>query len=386
MSETSILRGRMPELDMLRGAAIWFVVAYHATYYTFRDEGFQGLQKFLMNSTRLAWMSPNFFFVLSGFLITGILLEAKSKPVFYKTFYVRRALRILPACYVLLLILAFQRGQNPWYLVLSFFYMANMAPLLGIHITYSMLWSLAAEEHFYFVWPFFVRKLTKRWLMAATLLIIALVPIVRAISFKPETRTEVHSYTWIVADCFAFGALLALFVRKEGFSRRQLVWGSAGALSLGAAILAAGAPYGILSRQTLLGSTFELTAANMVFAGVIGATLLLATSGWSFLVRIPVLEFYGDISYGFYLVHWLVFLWYDALAKTYFPGYAATSGHFWLIMMRFAVASAVATLLATISRHYIEEPFMRLKDRFTAAKRPVVSGALPSMTAIRAED
>src|SRR5262249_26695811 len=260
MNESPILRRRMPELDLLRGAAIWFVVSYHATYYTFRDDAFHGLQKLIMNSTRLAWLSPNFFFVLSGFMITGILLHSQNKPDFYRTFYIRRALRILPACYLLLLILAFQPGQNPWFLILSFFYMANMAPLLGIHITYSMLWSLAAEEHFYFAWPFFVRNLTRRRLAIAALLIVAFVLLIQALSFHPDTRTEVDFFSWSVADCFAFGALLALVVRRERFTRRSLLVACTTALAIGTAVLVIGAPYGILSRQTLLGSTFELTA------------------------------------------------------------------------------------------------------------------------------
>src|SRR5215467_16184886 len=96
----------MPELDSIRGIAVLLVLFFHGFGFRYGLEGLSGLPKLFVAATLPGWIGVNLFFVLSGFLITGILLDAKSKPNYYKNFYTRRALRILPLYYAVLLFLA----------------------------------------------------------------------------------------------------------------------------------------------------------------------------------------------------------------------------------------------------------------------------------------
>src|SRR5579859_7989208 len=148
----------MPELDSLRGVAILAVVFYHGLFWSNNLQGLSGAVRIAVNLTRFGWLGVNLFFVLSGFLITGILMGRKTAPNYYSHFYFRRTVRILPALYGLLLVLSLVPHQSYKYLVLSFFFRANLAPLLHIPYTYAVLWSLAVEEHFYLLWPWAVRR------------------------------------------------------------------------------------------------------------------------------------------------------------------------------------------------------------------------------------
>ena len=97
MTPVSILRPVMPELNCLRGIAALSVVFYHCLFWSNDASLFRGAAKMFMASTQVGWLGVNLFFVLSGFLITGILIDLRNDARFYRTFYARRALRILPA-------------------------------------------------------------------------------------------------------------------------------------------------------------------------------------------------------------------------------------------------------------------------------------------------
>jgi len=135
----------------------------------------------------------NLFFVLSGFLITGILMGLKAAPNYYSHFYFRRAVRILPALYALSLVLCFVPGQSYRYLILSFFFCANLAPLFNSPYPCGVLWSLAVEEHFYLLWPWAVRRLGKRSLYVVIGILLSGAPMMRAMAFArpvPDGATE----------------------------------------------------------------------------------------------------------------------------------------------------------------------------------------------------
>jgi peptidoglycan/LPS O-acetylase OafA/YrhL len=366
MNETPILRPKMPELDSLRGIAILCVLFYHGFFWSNGLTGLSGAAKAFVDLTRFGWLGINLFFVLSGFLITGILVESKQRADYYKRFYIRRALRILPAFYAVLLLLALSPSQSGRYLVLSFFYLANLAPLFAIPMTYAMLWSLAVEEHFYFLWPLVVRRVSRTWLMATAIGVVLLVPALRALAFRPNLFEGFAYYTWFVADGLAIGAILALAVRAPSFSRAKLARLSGAAILFSLVLLVGGAPWGMLTRQRILGATFMLTATQFLFMGLLGVALLAGTSKWSWTVNRPVLQFFGVISYGLYLIHWLVLVWYDSIVKRFWPGAFPASGHVGLILLRFACAAGVAIAISYLSRRFFEEPFLRLKDKFGA--------------------
>ena len=151
----------MPELDTVRGIAILLVVFFHGFGFEFGTTGLSGLPKLFVLATLPGWMGVNLFFVLSGFLITGILLDSRGTAQFFKTFYVRRALRILPAYYLLLLVLwivprigIVDHRQISWqFIAVSLLFLSNVANLFAVPMQYGPLWSLAVEEHFYLYGP-----------------------------------------------------------------------------------------------------------------------------------------------------------------------------------------------------------------------------------------
>jgi len=357
----NLLRPFMPELDMLRGIAVLGVLLLHAFYWRYGSSSFGPWAGKFLQATRFGWIGVNLFFVLSGFLITGILLDSKDKPHFYRRFYTRRALRILPAYYALLILLLLLRTSSPAFVGLSFLYLANMTEFFGVACGYGPLWSLAVEEHFYILWPAVVRQVTMRHLALISAAIVVFVPLLRAVSFALGYQAGLDWYTWFVADGLAAGALLAVVLRTA-ISRKQvwiLCWilmGSAVALYV------AGHPFGIDTRNRLLGAALQYTTVNALFAGILLLFLLAGTSAARRYVNLSVLRFLGYLSYGLYLDHLLVFRVYDWTCVRYFPQLIASSGHFALVFLRFTLAGGAAIAVACLSRKYFEERFLRLKD------------------------
>jgi peptidoglycan/LPS O-acetylase OafA/YrhL len=306
-------------------------------------------------------MGVNLFFVLSGFLITGILLDSKSRQYFYRRFYTRRALRILPAYYLLLIVLLVLRSSSAAFVGLSFVYLANMTAFFGVACDYGPLWSLAVEEHFYILWPTVVRRTTPRRLALISGAIVVLTPVLRATSFALGHRTRLDWYTWFVADGLAAGSLIAIALRTA-ISRKQ-VWNLFGILMASAAVLLlAGSPFGITTRNRLLGAGLQYTVITAMCAGILLLFLLVGTSSAKRYVNFSPLRFLGYLSYGLYLYHLLAFRLYDLVCRRYFPTLLPSSGHFELIVLRFAVGGGSAIAIAYLSRRYYEERFLRLRD------------------------
>src|ERR1700704_885563 len=227
-SGTLSLRSRIPELDSVRGMAVLLVLLFHGFIFTpIRIAPPSGVTRWFLCAAGGGWMGVNLFFVLSGFLITGILLNARNGPRYYRTFYWRRALRILPAYYLVLSVLVLvthlglaERTVGWPFLGLSFVYLANVTDLFGVPSQYTVLWSLAVEEHFYLFWPSAVRWLTRRGLTIACVALIVVCPALRA--FYAIRGYEYGGYTWLVADGLAWGALLAILVRGPLGSKQRL--------------------------------------------------------------------------------------------------------------------------------------------------------------------
>jgi len=106
-----------------------------------------------------------------------------------------------------------------------------------------------------------------------------------------------------------------------------------------------------------------LTAAHLLFTACLGLLLLFGTSKWKSFANHRLLSFYGNISYGLYLIHWIVFMCYDAITRAYVPERAQFSGNIRLLSLRLLVIAG-ATLAAWISRKFFEERFLRLKTLF----------------------
>ena len=382
-----LVRRFMPELDLLRGIAVLGVLFFHGFRAQYGEFPFTGARRILVLATQPGALGVNLFFVLSGFLITGILLDSRTRPDYYRRFYTRRALRILPAYYLLLILLGVLHQASAAFLGLSFIYLSNVTGLFGVSMDYHPLWSLAVEEHYYIVWPSVVRKLTPRSVALFSLALCTLIPVARAVSFHYGHFLGGEWYTWFAADGLAEGSLLAIVLRTS-ISRKHAAVGAAFLLTMATSLLIAGAPFGMLSRQAMLGASLQLTVVNTFFAGLLLLFLVLGTSSRKWLVNNTILAFFGYISYGLYLIHPMIFRIYDKVTGRFWPRLQPSVGHFGLIVLRFAVVSATAIGLSYLSREYYEEWFLRRKDRISpqpveTAVKVVV--AVPSSSAIASE-
>ncbi len=359
----------MPELDSLRGIAILGVLFLHGFFWQYSRLHFNRWARTFLRATQPGWLGVNLFFVLSGFLITGILLDAKNHPHYYSRFYARRALRILPAYYGLLALLAILHQASARFLGLSFVYLSNVTDLFGVPPDYGPLWSLAVEEQYYIVWPTLVRLLHARTLAMLSGAICIAIPLLRAVAFHYGYTNGLGWYTWFVADGLAMGSLLAVLLRTS-VDRQTIVRLCAVLFILSFAVAGAGAHFGILTRERILGAALQFTVIHIFFAGVLLLFLLLGSSAGKRWVNLPALQFFGYISYGLYLIFLLVFRIYDKLSTHFWPQIVPSDGHFSPVIFRFLVAGGSAVGLAYLSRRYFEGPFLKLKDRFRYDRAP----------------
>jgi peptidoglycan/LPS O-acetylase OafA/YrhL len=344
----SWLPSYIPELQGLRGIAVLLVVLYHC-HPRFEDTWFY-------RASLWGWTGVNLFFVLSGFLITSILLESRSQPCYFRNFYARRALRIWPV-YVLVLIVCYLNA--PWFIGLPVLEAFRNAPWwayilflqnlfhLSLPPAIGPTWSLAIEEQYYFLWAPLVRVLRAPW-MLATLLIACLVaaPTFRLHHFSWITPT--HTLTHI--DGIAMGSLLSLGLYTLPFSRRT--WLTIGLIAM---------PIGFICSATIAGGTAYLDSAlTTLFGGAVLSSI--ASTGTrgplhATLRRGP-LAYYGKISYGLYMTHIAVFIYFgsfDARMNAYgIPGNLA------IVAFRIVACTLVATLLW----YGFESRILRLKRYF----------------------
>ena len=359
----------MPELNTIRGVAILMVLVYHAFYWGIDLSKFAPAEKLFLTAAWTGRLGVNLFFVLSGFLITGLLIDGKTRKDYFKRFYIRRGLRILPAFLLTLVVLLVARAAPFKFVLLSLAYLSNLTPLFGVAIAYPVLWSLAVEEHFYLVWPSVVSKLSNRAMLATCAAIVALSPITRLISFHLALRNgwvsyEIFDYTWNSADGLACGAVLAIFVREFKPSRKTLAKMLGLLLALAFCILLAGIPFGILTRRLPVGAALQIVPWDFGFVALVGFSLLLGSGPWRRWSRSPTLEFFGDISYGLYLYHLLVLNGLDWLNHHGYFG--KVQFHLFLgLWIRFGLLLGIAVLAAYVSRRYFEDPILRLKSRWT---------------------
>lgn len=363
----SLLRPVMPELDSLRGIAILGVLFLHGFYWPYSSLHLSRAGTLFLRVTQPGWLGVNLFFVLSGFLITGILLDSRNRPDYYRRFYGRRALRILPAYYLLLLLLGLLGQAGAAYLGLSFIYLANVTNLFGVANDYGPLWSLAVEEHYYILWPTLVRRLSLTRVAAVASAIFVGAPALRALAFHFGFTSGLASYTWFVCDGLAAGSLLAILLRA-GIAREKITQVACLLIAISLCVGVIGAPYGILTRNSVLGAALQHTVISILFAGMLLASLLLGTSRYQRWINRPILHFFGYISYGLYLIHLMVFRLYDTLARKVAPSLLPSDHHFDLIVMRFFVAGGAAVAVAYISRKTFEQRFLDMKRLLESRK------------------
>jgi peptidoglycan/LPS O-acetylase OafA/YrhL len=302
------------------------------------------------------WAGVNLFFVLSGFLITSILIESRAKERYFRNFYARRALRIWPV-YVLILLVCYLNA--PWFVGLPTLTAFKTAPWwayllflqnlfhLALPPAIGQTWSLAIEEQYYFVWAPVVRFLRRPW-MLATILFAALIgcPLMRLA--HPAWINPTH--TLIHLDGIALGSLLALGLYSAHLSRR--IW-----LLLGLA----GLVLGVAAAATIAGGTAFLDSAlALAFGGAVLAAIAStgARNPLNALLRRGPLAFYGRISYGLYMIHIGVFIyfgWFDLKMDTH-----GIAGNLAIVGFRLSMATVFAAALW----YGFESQILKLKRYF----------------------
>ncbi len=162
-TDSALLRLRhIPTLDYLRGTAILLVIFFHAygsvTWSAYFGSAGGALMTALISECNYG---VQLFFLLSGFLITGGLLRSRNKNDYYSSFYIKRALRILPLFFTILVAIKIWLSVSWGFFFASCLFLSNFAVLFGAHLNeFGPLWSLCVEEHFYLIWPTAVRKLS----------------------------------------------------------------------------------------------------------------------------------------------------------------------------------------------------------------------------------
>jgi peptidoglycan/LPS O-acetylase OafA/YrhL len=359
----------MPELDTIRGLAILGVLLYHGLYWKVDLSHFCRVERLFLTGMWTGRLGVDLFFVLSGFLITGILVDSRERTDYYKRFYVRRILRILPLYFAIIAVLALLKLAPLSFIVLSIFYLSNLTPLFGVPVAYPVLWSLAVEEHFYFVWPAAARILRNKALLLCSVFVILITPLFRLLSYFLTVRNGLVSftfneYTWNCLDELAYGAALALFLREYQPKRRTALWFAILLISVAVAVWIFALPYGIMTRHTPTGAALQVVPWLLIFTAIMILFLLIGTSSWKSVVQIPGLRFLGYISYGLYLIHLLIFALVDRVLA-YIPPYQSHRSEFTFLLVRFIVAASMSIGVAFLSRKYFEERFLLLKDRFS---------------------
>lgn len=364
-----LLRERMPELDTIRGIAILGVLIYHGLYWARDFSVYTPWQRAVLQLASPGQYGVNLFFVLSGFLITGILIDSQQRPDYFRRFYFRRALRILPAYYATLLILVVFGLTSRGFLYLSLLYSSNLSFFFGLTMSYPVLWSLAVEEHFYLLWPAIVKNVSTEGLARIASFLLVLSPLLRYLCHQSSFGTLVPRagcsyYTWNSADALALGALMALLIRKWKENRRLLRTLCFGLILTGSLLALAGLPFGIQTRMTPVGESLQWVPWNLWSGGLLGIFLLVGSSVHRNWVAPQMLIFFGKISYGLYLYHLFVFTFYHWVVKR--TELASRFGmNEWMGTWSFLVCAGLTSIaIASFSRTFFEEPFLRLKDRW----------------------
>lgn len=376
----------MPGLDGLRGLAVLGVMTNHFLslsegYGLFRHPA-EPLLKWLVALQYSGWLGVDLFFALSGFLISGILVDSREQPHYFRNFYVRRALRIIPAYYLLLAVWFVTEGLfspgnrgalNPQYPVWLWTYATNFLIVrdgwLSLPVPLRPLWSLAVEEQFYLLWPVAIYCLDRKKVIALCAVLIVLCPILRQFlgsAYPPLTADYVLMPSRM--DSLAAGALMAMLWRESRDIARLLRMARGAALAALVAIIV----MFVLHEGLRNDHPFDRSWGLTIFAVCFSCLVLLAAAGggsssMARLLKAPVLGWFGRYSYGLYLWHQPACLFLCStplmtlLARTYSP-----HSMWLLIVLLYAAPLLLSIALALTSWHLCEQPFLRLKDRFEA--------------------
>jgi peptidoglycan/LPS O-acetylase OafA/YrhL len=352
------LPNHIPQLDVLRGLAVLNVMLYHASDITPHLQ----IRPFF----RLGYTGVDLFFVLSGFLITGILVRTRENEGYFTNFYARRALRIWPLYYALLIFsfvllpliqpqlkAAIFTQSHPWQ---SFpFFLQNLMLNGHAYDTLRVTWSLAIEEQFYLVWPIIVwlapRRVLKPLAISGLLLSVALR---WSVLYGLIPPLIIYTNTLTRLDGLALGAFLALWIPEA--DSRTVKWA-------GLAVMAVAIPLAVAMATTHEGHWGFYSLVALSFAGLLCVAINIPRAA-----NLEFLKYTGKISYCLYLVH-VPICAFTTSPRVHrlleFRSPIVTD------IVVFIVSIALCYAVAAFSWRFFESKILRLKSRFEFSPAPV---------------
>ncbi len=376
------LRGHLPVLDGIRGLAIAMVLLLH---FVGNMQPTNTIERVIVAVTNYGSYGVELFFILSGFLITGILYEARNERNYFRNFYMRRVLRIFPLYYgVLALVflvaplIPILRGQTLDYLVdrqwWAWLYAVNVYIAIQGDWSFSYLehlWSLCIEEHFYLVWPVAVYFMASRpRLLLAVSLSVALAAMAArfAGSMMGLSWWTTYVLTPFRLDGLALGAFLAIAIRQPGGADRLLKALPWVTISSAVMLVATFAWTRLVSRESMEFVLPVRASLIQVLLGCLLVWVLAAPAGSSVarFFRSRWLLFLGTYSYGLYVYHHFI-SYYLTVNQTEFELARWLGSHGAAVALQAALGVAISLAIAYVSYEYFEKRFLLLK-RFYAAK------------------
>jgi peptidoglycan/LPS O-acetylase OafA/YrhL len=346
------------ELDGVRAIAVFMVIFFHFFFEL-------NLPTLLTRIANFGRTGVSLFFVLSGFLITRILIATKDSPNYFSSFYVRRSLRIFPLYYLFLvlifIILPLFSGKPfpPFDLQLyNWTYLQNFAlAFRWPHVSPRHLWSLSVEEHFYLFWPILIYLLSIRKIVFASVLIIAMAFMVKY--FMIEHDYVPYYFTFARIDELAMGALLAILEIKN-----KLIDKNANKFLLISVIFAIPTIVLLVIFTDMDNTIIQIIKYNLLaftFLGLVGYIISLRETSWiKRVLRTKPMVFLGKISYGLYIYH---------------PLCIATVWNIFSKMnlaILFVIAVGFTVLVASASYFLFELNFLKLKRFFEYKKEKAI--------------
>lgn len=353
-------------LDGVRGVAVVLVFIYHAFLTTIKIDS--PVTAFLHGLALRCWIGVDLFFVLSGFLITGILLRAKDVTNYYRVFYARRALRILPLYYLVMFGGMLALHVHPplrfqiWYWLNFSNVITAFYPLLIPCL--SHYWSLAIEEQFYFAWPAVVRKASPKTLVRLCIVLIVSCFLLRnlpiVLAWNHRWPDLVYRLTPFRIDTLCGGALLAVLTYR-GIDFGRLRWHLRAACTAGAALFA------ISSLETDWVVQFGFTGLTLCFMSLVALALdperlTARIFANSFLRRM------GRYSYCFYLVHIFVLIHRPFVLRVLARAHLISASSNLTELLVAAIFFLVTLAICAVSYRFFESPILGLK-RHTQYRR-----------------
>jgi peptidoglycan/LPS O-acetylase OafA/YrhL len=396
---------RLDVLDGLRGLVLFIPLIHLRTFYS----GETWAEQLYLYFGDLGLASLDMFFALSGFLITGILLDSRTSPSYYSVFYGRRVLRIVPLYYGFLfvylvvlphLVPALSTGLDPgprgtatywlYYLNWSIGFAGwsdhLLQPLHGTIPGTSHLWSLSVEEQFYLIWPLVVQKASRTTLKRICIACMLFAPAARvlvATTTGEWTNIMIYMITPTRMDGLALGAWLAVVAREPGGLERlrPLAWPVT--LAGAGTLLALFVYYGHLPSLDAPIITLGLTASVYCGGGVVLVSLLSRPhSRWRRIFSSTPLRTIGQYSYAIYVFHYPVSYVMDVWHVLEHGAFAAAIPNRLAAELSFIGARVVIVVaLGALSWHAYEKHFLGLRrylGRTPQRDRQVVAAGIPT--------